>query len=229
MADTMNHLVFLSVVTVLAVLSSCKKEPNDAGAPDKKLSQNPPARADTASQPVLPAVPPAEEPHLAPAPPARSKELADALALADPAEREAAINLVLRDLPTASAADLVLADLPADPVLEKILGSVLTKFAIEEPSAAAAWLSAAPEFSGKATATHATADLWQRTDFGATMKWIDSLPAGANRQRALEAIAGHISISPVGHRLQELDAIGNPQLRAEVEAITNAKRVQSHD
>lgn len=224
----MKRLLILPAVAALTILPACKKKPVDDGTstePPKHITRH---EADPTFKTPIPAEPATENPlpaqPLATQPPrVRSEKLAPAFALEDPVERENAISIVLLNLPPADAADLTLAELPDDAVREKLLVTVLTRFAIEKPATAAAWLDQAPDFQGKTAAIRATADLWQRLDMAATLKWVDSLPPGSNRQSALDAIAGRIAQSPEEHRSQELNAITNPQLRAEVEALVTPR------
>jgi hypothetical protein len=224
LAVSMNRLPILPALAALALLPACEKKPTntEASAERSKHSSRgdisptvkPPIADTPAKEAPSQVLPPANQPA-----PKQSGNLADALALSDPAEREAAISTVLLNLPPADAADLALAELPDGAEREKAIGPVLTRFSLENPATAAAWLDKAPDFSGKPTAIRINADLWQRHDMPATLKWIDSLPPGNHRHSALDAIASRIALSPEEQRSRGLDAITNPELRAEVEAL----------
>jgi hypothetical protein len=212
-------------VAIGVSLSACDKKPADHAAAPAAAK---PAQAAAAKpqSPPAPAVMP--EPAVAPPPVATRPEpvvpaaFSAALALGDEAAREEALRRAVMNVPPASAADLLLARLPADALRAKLLGEVLVKLAIQEPAAAARWLDKAGDIPEKPAAVRTTADLWQRQNFAAAIQWIGTLPAGNERPSALQAIAGRIGLAPAEHQDQELSAIPNAAMRAEVESLMHA-------
>lgn len=133
-------------------------------------------------------------------------------------------NLWLAE-PNAEHADQALQTLKEGEEKQAFMVSLITNWAMNQPQASADWLASKEEFPGKALAVHNTVDMWQRMNFAASTRWIETLPKGASRQSALRALATHIRSRPDElDRQRQLQAIQNLQLRQEIQGMLPASQ-----
>lgn len=182
----------------------------------QKLAESAPSAPVPAAQPT----PRADETAAAPL------GFEQALELTDPAARDSAIEqelLAMAAHSPAAAAELAIAKLPADPLRGRILSVVFRDWAVQQPSAVAAWLATSADIPEKPAAVGVTLDLWLRTNPLASHEWIGTLPVGATRQSALQAVATRISQQSAERQTGELQSIADPGLRAEVQALMSGR------